>query len=383
MSKFKCSICGNEDERYLGNRKGVVYCRRCISFCGERADSNFKVNLENHKNTYFIKYALSEEQDKVSLKILDNFKNKKNSLIYAVCGAGKTELVYRVIEYGLKNNLKIGFAIPRRDVVIELSKRLQGAFKDNKVISLYGGHNSELIGDIICLTTHQLYRYERFFDLLILDEIDAFPYKDNPVLNNIFKRSVKGNYVLMSATPSNKVIEEILSEKGEILKLFKRYHNHPLPVPKIKILYFFTKYIYIIKKLKEYQKENKPVLIFVATIDESKEVYEKIKYFVKQGYYVNSRAKKRPQIIEDFRNGKYKYLVTTSVLERGVTLPNLQVIIFNADHTLFNEPALVQISGRAGRTINYPKGDVIFIASKKTSSMESAIKKISGFNSSL
>lgn len=383
MTEYVCPICGNKDKRYLGIRNGEIYCRRCISFCGELANPEEEVHLENKSNTYFIKYALSKEQDEVSLKILENFKSQKNTLVYAVCGAGKTELVYRVIEYALKSNMRVGFAIPRRDVVVELAKRLQFAFKDNKVISLYGGHKKELIADIICLTTHQLYRYESYFDLLILDEIDAFPYKDNPVLNHIFKRSVKRNYVLMSATPSQRVIEEIKNENGEVVELFKRYHNHPLPVPKIVIYHLFTKYIYLIKKLNDYQKEKKPVLIFVATIDESIEVYERIKYFAKYGYYVNSRAKLRPQIIEDFRNGKYKYLVTTSVLERGVTLPNLQVIIFNADHTLFNEPALIQISGRAGRTIDYPEGDVIFIADKKTSSMEGAIKKIEGFNKHL
>ena len=142
------------------------------------------------------------------MKVLENYKNKINTLIYAVCGAGKTELVFRAIEYALSLSQHVGFAIPRRDVVIELRNRLASSFSNNKVIALYGGNTKEKEGDIIVLTTHQLYRYNHYFDLLILDEIDAFPYRDNDVLHALFLRSIKGNYCLMSATPSEKAIEE-------------------------------------------------------------------------------------------------------------------------------------------------------------------------------
>ena len=75
-----------------------------------------------------INYTLSPEQDNISMKVLENYKNKINTLIYAVCGAGKTELVFRVIEYALSLSQHVGFAIPRRDVVIELRNRLASSF---------------------------------------------------------------------------------------------------------------------------------------------------------------------------------------------------------------------------------------------------------------
>ena len=55
---------------------------------------------------------------------------------------------------------------------------------------------------IIC-TTHQLYRYPQYFDLLILDELDAFPYVNNEVLIGLLQNSIKGNYIYMSATLTN------------------------------------------------------------------------------------------------------------------------------------------------------------------------------------
>ena len=45
-------------------------------------------------------------------------------------------------------------------------------------------------------------------------------------------------------------------------------------------------------------------------------------------------------------------LRSTSVLERGVTIKNLQVIVFNAEHELYDEKSLIQISGRVGRKID-------------------------------
>ena len=381
-SVFICPLCGNKDEKYIGYKKGVPYCRRCISFIGREAEENYDISEDISIN---IKYKLTKEQNRISNEILNNFKNKKNQLVYAVCGAGKTELVFKVIEYCFKNKLKVGFAVPRRDVVIELAKRFQSSYKNCNVIAVFGGNTTLIEADLICLTTHQLYRYDKYFDLLILDEIDAFPYNGDEVLYNFFKRSVKGNYVLMTATPTNELLEEYRSNKNNcLLTLFTRYHNKPIPIPQIKIRPFLLfKLIFIIKKIKQYQRENKPLLIFVPTIYDSKYLYNLLKNFAKPGYFINSHSSDRKRIIEKFRKGEYSYLVTTAVLERGVTIKNLKIIIFMADNNIYNSSALIQISGRVGRVINYTEGEVIFLSDKKTKAMEESIEIINNANSHL
>ncbi|MCI6789376.1 MAG: DEAD/DEAH box helicase family protein [Mollicutes bacterium] len=381
-SVFICPLCGNKDEKYIGYKNGVPYCRRCISFIGREAIENYDISDDISIN---IKYKLTKEQRRISNEILNNFKNKKNQLVYAVCGAGKTELVFEVIEYCFKNKLKVGFAVPRRDVVIELAKRFQSSYKNCNVIAVFGGNTTLIEADLICLTTHQLYRYDKYFDLLILDEIDAFPYNGDEVLYNFFKRSVKGNYVLMTATPTKELLEEYSNnEHNCLLTLFTRYHNKPIPIPEIKIRPFLLfKLIFIIKKIKQYEKENKPLLIFVPTIYTSKYLFNLIKNFAKHGYFINSHSKDRKGIIEKFRKGEYTYLVATAVLERGVTIKNLQIIIFMADNNIYNSSALIQISGRAGRVINYTEGEVIFLGDKKTKAMEESIEIITNANSHL
>lgn len=291
--------------------------------------------------------------------------------------------MFKVIEFALQNNMQVGFAIPRKDVVIELANRLKNTFKNNKVIGLYGGNTNELNGDIIVLTTHQLYRYEKYFDLLIMDEIDAFPYKDNPVLIEMFKRSIKGNYVFMSATPSKTIIKEFSNEKSSIVKLFTRYHLNPIPIPKIKKEWGFDMKLYLIKQLKLYKKEQKPCLVFAPTIYETEAIFKFINYFVKGGECVHSKKKNRGQIIEEFRKKKYSFLVTTAILERGVTLKNLQVIIYHSDDEIYNSSSLIQISGRVGRIKDAPKGDVIFLCSKETNDMKEAINTLEEANKHL
>lgn len=314
---------------------------------------------------------------------MNNYQKHINTLVYAVCGAGKTELVYAVIEYALKNKLQVGFAIPRRDVVIELSLRLQDAFKKYKVVCVYGGNTSVLEGDIICLTTHQLFRYEKYFDLLILDEVDAFPYKDNEVLESFFNRSVRGNHVLMSATPSDNLLSKYNKEGFGIVTLFKRYHGKKIPEPSIFVNLKIVNYIYLFYKFKQFMKEEKPLLIFSPTIEECENLYTIMKLFRINGNFVHSKCKDRSLRIEKFRKSEYKFLVTTAVLERGVTLKNLQVIIFNASSFIYTKEALIQISGRVGRKKDATDGEVIFIGSRKTKEMVEARQTIIDANKNL
>ena len=75
--------------------------------------------------------------------------------------------------------------------------------------------------------------------------------------------------------------------------------------------------------------------------------------------------------------------MTTAVLERGITMKDLQVIVFRADSDIYDDHALVQIAGRVGRKKDAPKGEVIFIGKNKTKHMERAISDIIAANQAL
>ena len=377
MEFYKCPVCGNADPHSIGIVNGKPYCRRCISFRGEEA--KYTATLSK-KAPIKLEYELSEEQRELSARLVDNYKRGVDSLIFAVCGSGKTEICLKLISYCIQRGLKVGFAVPRRSVCYELKCRFQKIFVKNKVIAVFGGCHNKLEGDIVCLTTHQLFRYKDYFDLLIMDEIDAFPFKGNDVLQEFFNRAVKGHFVLLTATPSKELINDFKKPGKDMMRLAVRFHRHPLPVPRVITGDEIVLHYILIKEMKRFVKESKQVFVFVPTIDESKKLALLLKPFFNHGTYVNSKRDDNNQIIDDFRSGKYQYLVTTAVLERGVTIKNLQVIVFRADNEIYDTASLIQIAGRAGRRKEAPEGEVIFFAKRNNEQIQGAIDEINANN---
>ena len=377
IETFKCPVCGNTDIHSIGYLNDKPYCRRCISFKGEEVE---------HKPSYpkkapiHLSYELSPEQKELSDKLVENYKKGIDSLVYAVCGSGKTEICLKLIQYCINCGLTVGFAVPRRSVCSELKSRFQSIFTNNKVIAVYGGHHKRINDDIICLTTHQLFRYKNYFDLLIMDEIDAFPYKGNDVLQQMFANSVRGHHVLLTATPSKDLIKEYQKPGKDMMRLAVRFHRHPLPVPKLIIGGEITLHYKLVIKVREFLKKNKQIFIFVPTIGESKKIAFFLNLFFRKGTYINSKRKDNNLLIDEFRKKKYMYLVTTAVLERGVTIKDLQVIVFHADHNIYDSASLIQISGRAGRKKDAPEGEVIFYAERNNESIQDAINDINANN---
>lgn len=373
----KCPKCGNTNPIYFALRNGGWYCRKCISFNDERVVYTFR---ESNEGELELEYSLTKKQQEIASKLIKQYQNKRNSLVHAVCGAGKTEIVFPLIEYVLKNGGRVGFAIPRKDVVIELFLRIKQAFPNNNVIALYGGNTKQKVGDIIILTMHQIFRYKNYFDLLIADEIDAFPFKNNNVLENFFFKSVKGNYVMMSATPSKEVID---SFKGEdVFTLSKRFHGEKIPEPEMVIKKGKNQELFLIKKIMYFIKEQKPCLVFVPSIEDSDRIAYFLSFFPINVESVNSK-KESKKIIDIFKKGGFDVLITTSILERGITIKSLQVIIYHADNKIFTSEVLEQISGRVGRKKDDPKGEVIFLAETITPSMLGAIESIQKHNETL
>jgi excinuclease ABC subunit B len=84
----------------------------------------------------------------------------------------------------------------------------------------------------------------------------------------------------------------------------------------------------------------------------------------------------RPEILKDFRKGKYDVLVGINLLREGIDLPEVSLVaILDADKEGFlrNKTTLIQTMGRAARHNN---GRVILYADKMTFSMKSAIDEI-------
>lgn len=80
------------------------------------------------------------------------------------------------------------------------------------------------------------------------------------------------------------------------------------------------------------------------------------------------------------RNQQIPGLLTTTILERGITIKNVQVAVVGAESRIFTSSALIQISGRVGRNIDFPKGDIVFFHHGITAEMDDARNEIIRLN---
>lgn len=71
--------------------------------------------------------------------MLESVKVKRSHLVHAVCGAGKTELLFPVVHFALQEGLRVCIATPRTDVVLELFPRFHKVFPRTTIHALYGG----------------------------------------------------------------------------------------------------------------------------------------------------------------------------------------------------------------------------------------------------
>ena len=95
---------------------------------------------------------------------------------------------------------------------------------------------------------------------------------------------------------------------------------------------------------------------------------------------VHAMDKNRLVKVENFRQGKSQVLVTTTILERGVTFKHVWVIVVQADDEIYTSASLVQIAGRVGRAKDDPDGLVLFCYRKYTHNIRNALKQIREMN---
>ena len=291
---------------------------------------------------------------------------------------GKTELSVESISHYLAMGLKVAYAIARKEVVVELVERFKKIFTYAKVVGVYGGHHNELYGDLIVCTTHQLYRYHKTFDLLILDEVDAFPLKGNQTLMNIALNSCKGRIIFSTATIDEGLYKTLKTRKYLEVKLFTRPSHKPLVVPKV---IYLNKYMHIVLLAIILHCMANQCIIFVSSKRMCKILY-KIFSHMFSCTYVYADLDERQNNIIDFKNRKYKYIFATTVLERGITIKDVNVIILNFDDT-FDCANLIQMLGRVGRNINNPYGEAYILTNHFDSNVKQAIANLKEANSYL
>lgn len=317
---------------------------------------------------------------------------RKRFLIWAVTGAGKTEMLFPFIEREVSRGGRVLIASPRRDVVLELQPRLAAAFPEVSLVTLHGASEQRWEnGDITLSTNHQLLRFGPAFDLVVVDEVDAFPYHNNPMLEYAANKVVKpgGAVIWLTATPPPKLQRMVRSGRIAHVRVPARFHRHPLPVPTLVRIPAIADLLKrpilpgpLTAAIGRSLERGAQIFLFVPMIRWVEPMVELLrrKYPDVTTEGTSSKDPLRGEKVRQFRARTIRILVTTTILERGVTIPKSDVLILDADSPLFDEGALVQMAGRAGRSKDDPAGRVVFYAADRTRAQTRAVRQIRDMN---
>ncbi len=374
-----CSRCGNTNPALFGSDHGIPYCRRCVAFSRLDAGAQPQIPLLKEpawEGQIHLDFALTPFQQQASDQILDWLKQGESVFCYAACGSGKTEITFASIDWFLRHRQKVCFAISRRQVVLEIGARLQKAFPGLDVVCVCEGYTSVTDGDLIVCTTHQLYRYPGAFDLLILDELDAFPYRGNALLEHLAAKACRGVKLMLSATPDEVSLAEIEAGRLKVARLFRRPHGQPLPEPRFYLRPVWLQIFGLLWQL--HRMAPRQVLVFVPRIRDGNRLSRLLGCPC-----IHSQSPDKDDIMRRFSGKEYRVLVSTTLLERGITVPSVQVIVLRADHPVFTMASLVQIFGRAGRSFDDPKGECLCFAASLSDSMRQSANLLHQMNESV
>lgn len=333
--------------------------------------------------------TLTLQQQQASDELTASTSKGIPHLIHAVCGSGKTEILFEPIHKLLLAGKRVCIAAPRVDVIFELEPRLRAAFPHTAIDALYGGAKSTTASlQLILATTHQLYRFRHAFDAIFVDEADSFPYTADETLRKAVRKAakLKAPIHFITATPSDKLLAE-MKKTGHISTINRRYHGYPLPAPRYDALWNYSRHISkgkLPKKLivwtEQRLQQNEPFLIFfhqIALMEQAEPLFKQLDIRIQA---VHAAHPDRKEHVKALRANEIPGLLTTTILERGITIPNVQVAVVGAEQLIFNKGALIQIGGRVGRSVLFPTGDFVLFHHGITYAMDAAKNDINQLN---
>ena len=317
-------------------------------------------------------YKLTNAQSRVLEEIDNDMENKKsmNRLLQGDVGSGKTAVAmvacYKAVKSGYQAAVMVPTAILARQHYENFKKMLEnfdikcellvsGTTKKQKEIILEKLKLKEI--DII-IGTHALIEDNVEFNklgLVVTDEQHRFGVKQRG------KISSKGNnpdVLVMSATPIPRTLALILYGDLDISIIDE------LPPNRQKIDTFAvtsSKEERVNNFVKEQINEGRQAYIVCPLVEESEEINAKSVMEIADRYkndvfkeykveYLHGKMNKKEKdgIMEEFKNGNIDILISTTVIEVGVDVPNSTIMVIeNAER--FGLATLHQLRGRVGR----------------------------------
>ena len=317
-------------------------------------------------------YDLTNAQNKVIRQILHDAKRPvaMNRLVQGDVGSGKTLVALIALFNAYKNNYQCAFMAPTEILAVQHFNEAKKILKDfNVSIELLTGNTKKKEKDrikdiirqgtpVIVIGTHALIEDSVEFKnlgLIVTDEQHRFGVKQRSKLINKNKMC---DVLVMTATPIPRTVSLYLYGDLEISVI----DEMPPGRKKIETLLFDKQSRKIAYKMAlDEIKEGRQIYIVAPLIEDNEKlklnsvemIYKEIKSSVFSNIHVEilhgkMTSKEKNDIINGFKEGDIKAIVSTTVIEVGVNVPNASVMIIeNAER--FGLAQLHQLRGRVGR----------------------------------
>jgi len=331
---------------------------------------SFSIEIDEKLHQKFLDslpYKLTNDQNRAIEEIYEDIKKRTpmNRLLNGDVGSGKTVVGASVILQCIKFGYSAIFLAPTTVLARQHFETLQELLKPFNVdIELCISEEktiSEADNKLIIGTHAILYQKElpKDFNLLIVDEQHRFGVEQREQLLNI--EEYTPHYLTMTATPIPRSLTEVVFGSTDISTIKEK------PARRIEI---DTKYVpvtkrsscfnWIEKKIKESNYKEQAFFIYPLIEDNDTNIksvkgeYEilKEKYFKDLSIaFLHGRMsdKEKTKILNDFKKKKHNILVSTSVIEVGIDIPDATIMVIeNAER--FGLAQLHQLRGRVGRS---------------------------------
>ncbi|NSW44316.1 MAG: transcription-repair coupling factor [Bacteroidales bacterium] len=282
-------------------------------------------------------------------------------LICGDVGFGKTEIAIRAAFKAVADNKQVAVLVPttllalqhyltfkerlqKFPCTVEYLTRLKTAKQEKEILeNLKQGKIDILIG------THKILSKKLEFKdlgLLIIDEEQKFGVAAKEKL-----RQIKTNVdtLTLTATPIPRTLQFSLMGARDLSIIQTPPPNRQ---PIITELHTFDKEI--IKKAIEFELGRGGQVFFIHNrVDTIHEIEKIVRELVPYASIAIGHGQMNPieleKIMIDFIEGNYDILISTSIVENGIDIPNANTIIINNGH-MFGLSDLHQLRGRVGRT---------------------------------
>lgn len=344
---------------------------------------SLKFNLtEVKKLLKILPFELTNAQKRVTWQILQDLEkvHPMNRLLQGDVGSGKT-IVSAIAAYqAIKNGAQVAILAPTAILATQhyegLSKILQPlGVKTTLLISATKDKNSVKAaiksGEInLVIGTHAILTDDTTFSslgLCIIDEQHRFGVLQRQhLLEKSFQnqnpdfQQISPHFLAMTATPIPRSLQ--LTIFGDLdISIINQMPKGRTPI-KTRIYNELNLKDVIYPELSEHLAAGEQVYVICHLIDEaisdedkSRTVLETAKLLQKQfsKYQIGIlhgklKSAEKDQVMQDFKDKKTQILVSTTVVEVGVDVPNAtQIVILNADR--YGLAQLHQLRGRVGR----------------------------------